>query len=360
MKTETENTLYPLLCDLDVSQRPAPWERPLSQGPGVKMLQPLWKGSYGKYQMSNGDATADFDGHPIAYIPEIEDLTSIREMDSAGKWLDNPIPDAIDYDEGFQTLELDSSPMINSIPWPEAFEDHLHALPSNALCEQLRQQISEQSNDPPSPRRSGRRSQLQHRHISTPHEPFEPLPAHDISYPSPQGSPMPPGPSKMKNTNPPSTTGPRPQRDYIQFSGAGKDYGPFLCTGILHNLPPQSGIPGWQRVSMMKYCVASSTSSSTSTSPSSSPSSTVFSGSTVSSASSAASSVSSTTNPFTYTGDDHDTGADQQFVLDEQCWCYEGVALPGGKIILGRWWHPLEEGDEYCSMGPFIFWNVPS
>ena len=48
MKTETENTLYPLLCDLDPSQRPAAWERSLSQGPGVKMLEPLWKGSYGE------------------------------------------------------------------------------------------------------------------------------------------------------------------------------------------------------------------------------------------------------------------------------------------------------------------------
>ena len=42
--------------------------------------------------------------------------------------------------------------------------------------------------------------------------------------------------------------------------------------------------------------------------------------------------------------------------LNGGCWAYEGVVLPGGMIMLGRWWSPLDE-TKRC-MGPFVFWNV--
>lgn len=47
MKTETENTLYPLLCDLDEDERPSAWERPLTSSGSIEMLGRNWKGSYG-------------------------------------------------------------------------------------------------------------------------------------------------------------------------------------------------------------------------------------------------------------------------------------------------------------------------
>jgi hypothetical protein len=63
-------------------------------------------------------------------------------------------------------------------------------------------------------------------------------------------------------------------------------------TGWLNPLPEQSGIPGWQRITLMKHF---------------------------------------------------------QEVLDlsdpENHWAYEGVVLPGGRIILGRWWYASEEVD---------------
>jgi len=63
-------------------------------------------------------------------------------------------------------------------------------------------------------------------------------------------------------------------------------------------------------------------------------------------------------------------------------WAYEGIVLPGGMAILGRWWlpHPSdlddrqrreEMGNEVSQAekerrwtartctGPFMFWNVP-
>lgn len=48
---------------------------------------------------------------------------------------------------------------------------------------------------------------------------------------------------------------------------------------------------------------------------------------------------------------------DEHGVMDfNSLWAYEGVVLPGGMVMLGRWWHPSDDGDEYS--GPFIFWNV--
>ena len=43
-----------------------------------------------------------------------------------------------------------------------------------------------------------------------------------------------------------------------------------------------------------------------------------------------------------------------------QVWVYEGVVLPGGRMILGRWSQPFGDQDTLDSVdsGPFIFWNV--
>lgn len=73
----------------------------------------------------------------------------------------------------------------------------------------------------------------------------------------------------------------------IQFSGNGVDLDDdFYALGWLNPLPAQHGIPGWQRITFMKHFI-----------------------------------------------DDFDQ-ADQ-----DNLWAYEGVVLPGGRIILGRWWH---------------------
>lgn len=44
--------------------------------------------------------------------------------------------------------------------------------------------------------------------------------------------------------------------------------------------------------------------------------------------------------------------------IDGAYWAYEGVVLPGGKIILGRWWSPMQDLEEINCIGPFIFWEV--
>ena len=42
-----------------------------------------------------------------------------------------------------------------------------------------------------------------------------------------------------------------------------------------------------------------------------------------------------------------------------QVWCYEGCVLPGGRIIVGRWWDNSERAVSHQTLsGPFMFWNV--
>ena len=92
----------------------------------------------------------------------------------------------------------------------------------------------------------------------------------------------------------------------FHFEGEGQDVQErFLAAGWLNPLPTQSGIPGWQRITMMKYF-------------------------------------------------EEDTG-----VIDmEALWAYEGMVLPGGQIILGRWWSPSQAVGEEMYSGPFILWCV--
>ncbi|KFX91484.1 hypothetical protein O988_07727 [Pseudogymnoascus sp. VKM F-3808] len=92
------------------------------------------------------------------------------------------------------------------------------------------------------------------------------------------------------------------------FFGLGRSDGDYHLHGRVYGLPPQHGIPGFQRVSMLKYlpCVDGL----------------------------------------------YGTGR-------TSFWAYEGVVLPGGHIMLGRWWSPtgpMDRGRTYC--GPFIFWRV--
>lgn len=80
--------------------------------------------------------------------------------------------------------------------------------------------------------------------------------------------------------------------------------------GRIHGLPPQQGIPGFQRISAVRF----------------SPSE-----------------------------EDHESFDPQQI------WGYEGCVLPGGRIIVGRWWHLTpgfepEPIDRYS--GPFVWWNI--
>lgn len=79
--------------------------------------------------------------------------------------------------------------------------------------------------------------------------------------------------------------------DSVQFTGVGVDLDDdFNAIGWLNALPEQHGIPGWQRITFMKHFM-----------------------------------------------DDFDQ------LEQDNLWAYEGVVLPGGRIILGRWWYASEQ-----------------
>lgn len=76
--------------------------------------------------------------------------------------------------------------------------------------------------------------------------------------------------------------------------------------GRIHAVPPQGGIPGFQRITFLKFFLV---------------------------------------------GGEYDTGS---------VWAYEGCVLPGNRVIVGRWWWITDEdiGEKDIASGPFILWNV--
>ncbi|KAF2995871.1 hypothetical protein E8E13_004081 [Curvularia kusanoi] len=91
----------------------------------------------------------------------------------------------------------------------------------------------------------------------------------------------------------------------LQFKGTGTDLDDeFHATGWLNALPDQYGIPGWQRITFMKHF-----------------------------------------------------DEDLEFVDQDNLWAYEGVVLPGGRVIVGRWWFASEAVNPDSDYnGPFILW----
>lgn len=182
-------------------------------------------------------------------------------------------------DYGFQSLELDFNQATCS-PWPEWFEEKLEAFPPQSILTKL-----------------------------------------DI----------------------PPRTAPRRGAHYLAFSGGGVDSVDFDCAGILHPLQPVNQIPGWQRITMMKFYRDDDDDAST---PSSSPSSDSF---------AATSAFAPISNPQGLDG----RAEMPRATAKDQCWAYEGVVFPGGQMMLGRWWFPMENPTERYEIGPFIFWSVP-
>ncbi|KAK4697460.1 hypothetical protein P7C71_g612, partial [Lecanoromycetidae sp. Uapishka_2] len=312
MTQATENTLYTIFNELEDDQKPRAWESQLQQGrgiPGVKKLGTHWKGSY-----------AYLDPSDMPYIRSTDDV-SIYDF-----------VDRIDYEDGFQTLELDFSSPASNVTYPQIFDKHLNSFPSPQLCKEIHR-ISKPKKRVQAPARTHhyRRPAVHSRDTGLPspkYTPDNPPRQHVIRLPASihptAASDLPPTPTSPVF----DTSKPRKGHNYLQFGGSGADALRFHCNGILHPLPPQHEIPGWQRITMMKYF--------DDVSPNSSPAG-------------AGSDNSSASKGFQL---------DDDVSLNDGCWAYEGVVLPGGMIILGRWWSPMDQTRKRCCMGPFIFWNV--
>lgn len=130
----------------------------------------------------------------------------------------------------------------------------------------------------------------------------------------------------------------------FQFTGGGFDAESFMAQGWLNPLPSQCEIPGWMRWTMMKFYVKTSAGASP-----------------------------TDDDPFGMQG--HGIASynvDYSNIDDAALWAYEGVVLPGGEIVVGRWWAADEadpgsgtgmmptppDGGGECYSGPFMFWCV--
>lgn len=132
---------------------------------------------------------------------------------------------------------------------------------------------------------------------------------------------------------------PTANRDYIQFAGTRHKDEVSNCSGVIHAIPPQHGIPGWQRITMMtKPARYYSDDTNLQHIPD-----------------------SQFTQPSAASGKGfmlYSEGDTKDRIVDETCWAYEGVVLPGGMVMLGRWWSPMAQYG-MPETGPWIFWKTP-
>ncbi|MCJ1223689.1 hypothetical protein MMC12_000332 [Toensbergia leucococca] len=289
-----EATLYHLFQELEDDEKPRGWQGRLEQGP--KKLGSHWKGSY-------------------SYLHDINDIQHIRSEEPGS----NIFTDSIDYNDGFQTLNIDFS-SLSSTPWPRAFEKHLHSLPLPELVGTLKYGVNfnhQNHRDHTQELISLNRQRSKYLPSPPSTPPFSPAPPSSLTPPSSLASPgsIPPSPSTYSFEKIPK---PRKGRDYLPFIGTGNDAEAFHCAGNVHALPPQHGIPGWQRITLMKHFQPLSAASSS------------------------------------------DSSELVDMDIGNGCWAYEGIVLPGGMMMLGRWWSPLDDSEERACTGPFIFWNVPA
>ncbi|RMZ69005.1 Major facilitator superfamily domain general substrate transporter [Pyrenophora seminiperda CCB06] len=91
----------------------------------------------------------------------------------------------------------------------------------------------------------------------------------------------------------------------IHFTGKGKSsWDEYKTLGWLNPLPPQGGIPGWQRITFMSHYLT-----------------------------------------------------DYSHASIENAMAYEGVVLPGGRMIIGHYWKAFDpKGVRPHDSGPFIMW----
>lgn len=197
-------------------------------------------------------------------------------------------PPSFDYGEDFKTLEIEFTP-AECVTWPQVFEGHLRSIPQSSFLGKLPN------------------------HHECKIEGAEELHPWEIIVDERSHS-------DPKAVGTPTLAKVEEGHDFLPFIGTGIDDRPFRCSGIVHALPKVEGIPGWQRITFMKYFTGADPASLTDPSY----------------------------PPF------------YNIHEDSPHWAYEGVVLPGGHMMLGRWWNPMEQSGKRVCTGPFIFWNVPN
>jgi len=214
----------------------------------------------------------------------------------------------------FQSLTLDFADKDEAgVPWPDIFERHLDSL-THRSTQRLAaaSKVPASKNETPIKNTAQTRAQTRSGDPRRPSLDEEPVDPRSLSF---------------------------------QFSGGGYDAEDFMATGWLNPLPSQNNIPGWMRWTMMKFFVNLSEGGSS----------------------------SGDFDPFNVEEVNYNHHAiDYDNIDDEALWAYEGIVLPGGQIVVGRWWCADDSdpgvglgktpapatGEGECYSGPFLFWCV--
>ncbi|KAF1989443.1 hypothetical protein K402DRAFT_452164 [Aulographum hederae CBS 113979] len=284
MCNPTDQTMFDAYSELPTEEQPSGWTEKLKNGAGN--LGTYWKGTYAYLERNE---MADIRSSSV--LDDQDEIYTDKNIDGGARAIQT------------LTLEFPEKKSDFTFPWPRQFEQILKSIT-------------------PPPSTGFPRTRAQHQRFDGPNSSPTQLhtpPATPSSRPyidprNPRAASRTPSPHASRRNSPTSPTTPGANSNSaidtfinsnVRFQGKGWDEENFYSTGWLNALPSQQGIPGWQRMTMMKYFIME----------------------------------------------------DGTFD-NEALWAYEGVVLPGGKIIVGRWWAPSEVDMAPLYSGPFILWNV--
>ena len=211
---------------------------------------------------------------------------------------------------GDRLLSLTFTHLSGNVPWPEAFEKEIKAHYSTVSTEQ------ELNNSPgvslPMPKPAGKASSPDFIRITTtPKSGAEPYP-----HPLPERSST---HNSAGEAIPPSAkAGKAEERHFFGLGECEITSAPLNIAGIVHSLPPQCGVPGWQRFTMVAYETPAS-------------------------------------------GSEHEGFLDADEADLHPFLRYEGVVLPGDSIIVGRYsmgdeYRNDDDPNQFLQRGTFIYW----
>ncbi|KAI4241221.1 MAG: hypothetical protein L6R42_011326, partial [Xanthoria sp. 1 TBL-2021] len=220
---------------------------------------------------------------------------------------------------GNRLLDLAFKHVSGNSPWPKAFEQEIGARPLGLSNDEQfinppvqSPPISETAKSPSS-RHSTKiattpNTNTETHHSATPQRSIADAAARENR-------------SKGETSSPTAKAGKAEEKHFFGLGEVDINIPPLNIAGIVHSLPPQCGIPGWQRFTMVSY----------ETPPS---------------------------------------GSEQKGYLDAKeadlhpYLRYEGVVLPGESIIIGRYslgdeYRDDDDPEQFQQRGTFIYWLAP-
>ncbi|KAL8736208.1 MAG: hypothetical protein Q9166_000363 [cf. Caloplaca sp. 2 TL-2023] len=221
---------------------------------------------------------------------------------------------------GNRLLDLTFASTSRRGQWPKAFEKEIDARPSSLSY--LKQSMTTPEKLQPIAQTADKSSRPKFTKVT----PKSGIAAYEPSLPLRQDIESAEGEDKSKHSG--KTIPPKVKTKEVEqtfFHGRGEldvNHAPANIAGIAHSLPPQEGIPGWQRFTMVAYETPA-------------------------------------------TGDEKNGYLD----ANEEDLCpyllYEGVVLPGGSVIIGRYsmgnaYDEPDNPDLAEHRGSFIYWRVQS